>query len=347
MIGIDISDRSIKIAEVSSDPGRQFKTICWSPLPADLIQRGIIQDVPRLAQEIQKTCTKCSPVPLSRDNVVVSIPERQSFIRVLDLPAMSDAETNEAVRWAIRKDLPFDLDHMYIDWQSISGAISANVRQVVVGAAQRAVVDPLLSAFDKAGFRVQAFELEAQAMVRSLLPLDSLSIEGVVICDLGATTTKLIYFDRGSMRWTIAIPSGGDSLTQTIRDAHGLSVEEASEKKAVIGAIAREGDDGAIALTLRNAALGLLGQVKNELDAALSLLSDSSGLKGILLSGGGANLPGIRDVFNEVFPGIPVEPGNPLINVNAGKSRRSVAISPQDAHHFVTAIGLALRSQSL
>jgi type IV pilus assembly protein PilM len=343
MIGIDISDRSVKIAEVTNDARPQFRTVCWSPITPHLLRRGIVQDVSTLIQELKNTCTKCSPLPLSDSPVVASIPETRSFIRVLELPILSDQETDEAVKWAIRKDLPFDLENVYISWQPIPGIAAANMRQVVVGAAQRAVIDPLLLALDGAGFEVVGLELEAQAMVRSLLPIDSEGLEGIVICDLGASTTKLIYFDRGAMRFTADVPSGGDRLTQELVNAFGLTSDIASEKKSVIGVIAREGEDGSIAFTLRQAVLALLNQVQQAIEGGISQLSRSGGVKGILLSGGGANLPGIRDVFGEVFAGIPVQIGNPLTNLVSENFSRGTFISPQDASHFVTALGLSLR----
>ena len=343
MIGIDISDRSVKIAEVSSGSRPQFRTVCWSPLPAGLLQRGIVQDVPTLVQHLQSTRLKCSPVALSQSSVVASIPETRSFIRVLDLPILSETETDEAVTWAIRKDIPFDLENVYVGWQPIVSSGTANMRQVLVGAVQCAVVNPLLAALDGAGFSVVALELESQAMVRSLLPLDSGSLEGIVICDLGANTTKMIYFNRGAMRFTVDVPSGGDRLTQELVRTFTLTPEIAAEKKSVIGVIARDGEDGVIATTLRGAVLTLGGQVRNAIEAALLQLPNGGSVKGILLSGGGANLPGIRDVFAEVFPGIPVQIGNPLINLTSP----AMTISPQDASHFVTALGLALRSVDL
>ncbi|OGY31179.1 MAG: hypothetical protein A3C02_04035 [Candidatus Andersenbacteria bacterium RIFCSPHIGHO2_02_FULL_45_11] len=343
MIGIDISDRSVKIAEVSSASRPQFKTVCWSPLPAGLLRRGIVQDVPTLIEHLKTTCGKCSPFPLSQGPIVASIPETRSFIRVLDVPILSQQETDEAVQWAIRKDLPFDLKSVYVGWQPIASSSSVNMRQVLVGAAQRAVIDPLLAALDGAGFSVVALELESQAMVRSLLPLDSASIEGVVICDLGASTTKIIYFDRGAMRLTADVPSGGDRLTAELVRAFSITPEIAAEKKSIIGVIARNGEDGAIATTLRGAVLALAQEVHSTIESALPQLPGGGSVRGILLSGGGANLPGIRDIFGEVFPGIPVQIGNPLTNLTSP----AMSISPQDASHFVTALGLALRTDGL
>lgn len=343
MIGIDISERSVKIAEVTSSSRPHFTTICWSPLAPGLIQKDIVQDVPLLVQALKATCSKCSPFPLSKSPVVASISERRSFMRVVDLPLLSDTETDEAVKWAIRNDLPFDLDHVYISWQPIAGSYTANVRQILVGAAQRAVVDPLLAALDGAGFTVVALELEAQAMVRSLLPLDSSSIEGVVICDLGAGTTKIIYFDRGAIRITVDVPIGGDKLTAELVRVFQFTPEVAAEKKSVIGVMAREGEDGVVASTLRGAVLQLVEQVKSAIEKATSSLSGARTVKGILLSGGGTNLPGIRDIFAEVFSGIPVQIGNPLTNLISESSAHTMTVSSQDASHFVTALGLALR----
>lgn len=344
MIGIDISDRSIKIAEVSNGKQPQFRTVCWSSLSPDLMQKGIVQDVPTLVQEIRQTFTKCSPLPLSHGDVVASIPERHSFVGVLDLPMMSDLETDEAVKWAIRKDLPFDLDRVYLDWQPIIGSHGSTMRQVVVGAAQKAVIDPLLLALDGAGLTVKALELEVQAMVRSLLPLDSFSLRGIMICDLGATTTKIIYFDQGSMRFTMNVSRGGDSLTSALVKQFGMDANTAAEKKSVIGVLAREGEDGTIANTIRGALLALLTDLQRAAQEGLMQLSGGGSIQGILLSGGGANLPGVRDVFAEVFPGIPIELGNPLVNISGVGRKGTMSISPQDASHFVTAIGLALRN---
>jgi Tfp pilus assembly PilM family ATPase len=65
----------------------------------------------------------------------------------------------------------------------------------------------------------------------------------------------------------------------------------------------------------------------------------------ILLAGGAANLPGIQDIFTEVFPGIPVQMGNPWTNIISQGNNKTPPLSAQDASHFATALGLALRQE--
>lgn len=344
MLGIDISDRSIKIAEIERGNSVKLRSICWSALAPNVMRRGLIQDVAVATATLQEAMQKCSPVPPADRVAVVSIPETQSFVRVLELPEMKDAEMDEAVQWAVRQHIPFDLERVYLDWQPLPEALRAgNKRVVLVGAAQRDVIDPLLQVLDGAGLRVVALELEAQAIVRSLLPANSEDIRGVLIVDLGATSTNVIFFDQGVMRFTASIPMGGDDLTQTLAHSMHIQPSLAAEQKATIGVRAEGGDTDATAFALREATLTLLGRISPVVQELIAQHPSEYAIRAILLSGGSANLPGINQVFAEVFPGIPIEVGNPWTNLFVAGQEYQAPLSSADATHFITAIGLALR----
>lgn len=342
MVGLDVSDRSIKAVEVSDGDSPKLKAVCWSSVAPNLMRRGIVQDPTMVAATIMEALTKCTPVPVAGRKVVVSIPETQSFVRVIDLPMMREEEMDEAVQWAIRHHIPFDLDRVYLDWQPLSQVQGEERVQVLVGAAQRDVIDPLLQVLDSAGLQVMALELEAQAIVRSLLPRDSESISGVLLVDLGATSTNVIYFDRGTMRFTTSIQRGGDDLTQQLAQELKLEPSIAAEKKAQVG-VQGTTTDGNIAQTLRVVTLDLTQQIERVVREVLSQMSLNEGIRAIMLAGGASNLPGLQEIFGEVFPGVPVQLGNPLINLMGEATGQEFALSAADAVHFTTAIGLALR----
>jgi type IV pilus assembly protein PilM len=344
MIGIDISDRSIKIVELVDSKKPKLHTVGWSPLPPNVMRRGVIRDVGLATAALQEALRKCSPVPVEGKTVVVSIPETQSFVRVLELPTMSHKELDEAVQWAVRQHIPFDLERVYLDWQPVS-ASSGTHRQVLVGAAQRDVVDPLLAVLDNLDLQVVALELEAQAIVRSLLPRDAADVQGVLIVDLGATSTNVIFFDRGVMRFTTSVQVGGDDLTQQLAHTLRLQPSIAAEKKALVGVTSGTNDEQ-VAATLHEATLSLIQRVEQVVREMLTQSPADTSLRAILLSGGSANLPGLITVFAEVFPGLPIEIGNPWINLIGEDSKENAPLSPADAAHFVTALGLALRQES-
>lgn len=343
MVGIDISDKSIKIAEIAGKRHPQLRAVCWSPLPPNIMRRGVIQDVNLTVAALREAMVKCSPMAIEGNVAVASIPETQSFVRVLEIPAMPDHEVDEAVQWAVRQHIPFDLERVYLDWQPVQDAsVPGNRRHVLVGAVQRDVVDPLLAVLDGAGLKVAALELEAQAIVRSILPRDSHDVRGVLVIDLGATSTNIIFFDQGIVRFTSSIQLGGDDLTKQV--AHSLNIQPsiAAEQKALVGANIQSQSE--VAMALHESALALLARVEKVVREIAAQAAQEQPIKAILLSGGSANLPGISNVFAEVFPGIPVEMGNPFINMMAGSADNgAMPLSQADASHFVTAFGLALR----
>lgn len=340
MVGIDISDKSIKVAEVSEETTPRLRAVGWAALPAEAVQRGYVRDGQLVTQMLSEALGRAAPLAVSGKRVVASIPEIQSFVSIVEVPRMSRREMDEAVQWAAQQHLPFDLDRVYLDWQPLASTTEGKM-QVLVGAAQREVVDPLLSVLDSLNLTPVALELEAQSIVRSLLPSEARDIEGVLIIDLGAVSTNIIYFDRGAMRFTTSMLEGGDVLTAALARALGVSLEEAVEKKALVGVSATAADQ-AVAVPLRAATRGLVeraGQVARDIVRQVG----GSGLRAILLGGGAANLPGITEVFAEVLPGVPVQLGNPWTNLLPTGRENEAPLSNEDAAHFATALGLALR----
>ena len=346
MIGIDLSDKSVKIVETKGGNKPVLRTLCWAPVGVNLLKRGVVQDVALVTEAVNNAMANCSPVSLDGRDVVASIPEVQSFVRVLDVPIMSASEMDEAVQWAVRRHIPFDLDRVYIDWESLGlETEKSQNKQVLVGAAQRDVVDPLLAVLDNLGLNVVALELEAQALMRCLLPGrsdDSKSVRGVLVVDLGATSTNVVLFDQGAMRFTTNVQFGGDDLTQQLARELKLKTRAALEMKERVG-VGFDQADEKIVNALRSAALNLVQMIERAVQEMTVQLPPEQRIRMILLTGGGANLVGIRELFGGVFTGIPVQLGNPWTNVQSEGNKKGLNISVGDAMHFTTAIGLALR----
>jgi len=341
MIGIDISDKSIKVAQVTDDLTPELKAVSWGALSSAAVQRGRIQDPGLVAQQLQEVFERATPEPVEGKTVVASIPEVQSFVSIVEVPQMSTREMDEAVQWAVREHIPFDLERVYLDWQPLMITPEGKMR-ALVGAAQREVADPLLQVLDGMDLNVVGLELEGQSIVRSLLPLDPTGVNGVLIADLGASSSNVILFDQGAMRFTTSLPQGGDNLTTDLSTALQISFEEAAEKKALVG-VSVQAQDQTVAAVLRASAKAMIekiGQVARDISRQSA---GAHAVQAVLLAGGGANLPGIVEVFAEVFPSIPVQLGNPWTNLLGEGKEGGAPMSTADATHFATALGLALR----
>jgi len=181
-------------------------------------------------------------------------------------------------------------------------------------------------------------------VMRCLLPgrsQDSMSVRGVLVVDLGATSTNVVLFDQGAMRFTTNVQYGGDDLTRQLADSLQLKTGAALEMKEKVS-VGFEQEDKKVSEALRNAALNLAHMVERAVQEMTVQLPPEQRVRVILLTGGGANLTGIQELFGSVFTGIPVQLGNPWTNIQVEGKKSGLNISVGDAMHFTTAIGLAL-----
>jgi type IV pilus assembly protein PilM len=335
MIGIDISDRSVKVVQLSGK--KELQAHCWHAVPPQAIAKGIIQDTKSVAEVVRRALTACRLGNVIQDVVVASIPEIQSFLRVVEIPVMVKEEISEAVQWEVAKNIPFGLENVYIDWQPLHDGHAANVgrMEVLVGAAQKKVVDPLYEVLRSLDLDVAACELESQAIVRSLMSQELRHRPGLLIIDLGASATNVIIHDHGAMRFTASLDKGTDNM---------MSVLPASDVKMLSGApheVHLQHIDS-VASALRPVEEELAAEVRGIIDFYISSTTKHV-LHEILLTGGGANLPGLDQAFLRFFDNVHIQRGNPWANIlPPGKNVRP-PLNLQESVLFSTALGLALR----
>lgn len=337
MIGIDISDQTIKLVHFSSK--KKLLSHCMKTVAPGVIVNGVVSDQKKMAEEIAAIFASCRISLKTKDSVVASIPETQSFLRVVEIPSMSEDEIHEAVRWEIAQHIPFGLENVYVDWQpSVSNGhgVKEGHMEVEVGAAQKRVVDPLYAAMNAVGLDVAAFELESQAIVRSLISRDLELKEGILIIDLGSTATNVVVHDYGAIRFTASLPQGVVQLLQDVTPQDGkLIMEHLSGLPKDLSDRVEE----RISLSADALVRDILGIVQ-----FYNTNDGKHEVKEIVLTGGGSNLPGLDVVFLKYFTDVRIQRGNPWVNILTGKNATKPPMNIQESVRYSTAIGLALRN---
>ena len=335
MIGIDISSRSIKIIRLSNGPHRRLLSHCWAAVPEKLIKKGVIQDVPAMQKILQEVFKKCR-LDL-RDDTIASIPETQSFLRVVEIPVMPDSDISEAVQWEVAQHIPFGLENVYIDWQPVhAGHTPASGRQeVLVGAAEKKVIDPLLQVLTGLGIELTAFELESQAIVRALISREMEMKKGLLIVDLGGSATNVVIFDHGTIRFTASLEKGSSDLLPA------LGPEEAGRVDGAPKEVAAE-----VQAVMAQKLLPGLEEMVVEIKGIVEFyngIDTNHEVQEIFLTGGGANLPGFDQAVLKYFDNVHVQRGNPWVNVLPAGKDINLPLGIQESVHYSTALGLALR----
>lgn len=344
--GLDISDLSLKLAQVRKQKGRlNLSTINQLALPFGLVRKGEIKKVEKLSSYIRDLFKKTTK--LRTKYVVASLPEEKSFLRVVQMPKMAKGELKKAVRFEAENYIPFSLDKVYLDSEPISWPkLQADKCEVLVTAVPKKIVNNYIKAIKKANLIPLALETETQAAVRAVVKGLN-SQEPIYLIDLGATSTSFsVYYGR-CLRFASYIPVSSESFTLAIAKALDKDREEAEALKRIHG-LNKTGRAGQrIYRALKPELQKLIQELKKHIDYYESH-SKSNGLSTngkkaskLLLYGGGVELPGLEEYLSQNFS-IKVEKCNPLINLSAN-SENFFARHKKKPLSFVTAIGLALR----
>lgn len=337
MIGIDISERSVKIVRLSNKPDHKLLSHCWAEVPQGVISRGVIVDSEAMQRVVAQALHHCNIARDIDDVVVASIPETQSFLRVIEIPLMDESEIAEAVKWEVAQHIPFGLENVYIDWQAVTKGHRAahGRREVLVGAAEKKVVDPLVRVLAALKLDVAALELESQAIVRVLVARGQRGRSGLLVVDLGGSATNVIIHDHGTTRFTASLQRGAFDV---------LSSLTPEERNTVTGPPKRasETQPAQLASKLKAPLEQLVIEVQGIVEFYNGIDTEHE-VKEILLTGGGANFPGLDTIFLKYFDNVHVHRGNPWVNLLPVRRETQPPLSLQESVHFSTALGLAFR----
>lgn len=342
-LGLDVSERVFRLVEIRRGPfyRRKLQLHRYSEerLPEGAVVAGEFQKPELVAQSLKNLLRKAYRRPGSR-GAVVSLPETRTFIKVISVKRPEDpAAIPAAVLAEAELHIPTPIGELYLDWRPMDDPKAVPVGKpmaVTVAAAPKRIVDAYSAALESAGLVPVAFEIEAQSIVRSVLPARDAE-RPVGIIDFGAMRSSLIVHDRGAIQFTVSVPLSGDIVTRRIAEALGVDEAEAERVKRQCGA-----DQGLCGLKHWAVMEPFLKEMAERLTDAVEFYRDhfpnGRPLEEIVLCGGGANMARL-DAILSAMVGTPVRKGDPWVNIDAGRS----PLPPEILLSSTTAVGLALR----
>ena len=208
----------------------------------------------------------------------------------------------------------------------------------------------LKACIERAGIGIEEIVLNQIAASASVLTHDEREL-GVGMIDIGAGTTEVAIFERGSLWYSTTIPIGGDNFTNDIAVGLRTPIPEAEKIKKKFGCVA-----GPIADEQETIEVPSVGKGRKPRILSRQILADiiqpraeeifrlvDSDIKrmgyekslnsGIVLTGGTSLLDGLEQVAEEIFD-LPVRRGDP-----SGVGGLVDRVSTPD---FATALGLIL-----
>ena len=335
--GLDISGGSFKTMLIENQGQRtRVKSLSHVLLPKGLLINDAITDVKTFVYLLRQSLEKPQLGRLDSNYVIASLPESKSFVRVIQIPLMSDAEAESAIPFEAESFIPLPIEQVYLDWQKL-GTVGDKMNILII-ASPKEFVDKYLDILDQAELRPVALEVESQSCHRALIEKNS--TETVLIVDAQTFRSNLIMVEEGKLQFTSSVPIAGNAFTESIARILGVSSSKAEEIKKKVGiANTPEYPNIKVALlpTLNNFCAEIRGILKFHHEHSEKMVSK------ILLSGGSSRLKYLPEFlvsqFAE-FEGLKVELGNPWQNL---PNLKNPPMESHQALNYVTVIGLAIK----
>ncbi len=217
---------------------------------------------------------------------------------------------------------------------------------IVTGAST--LVQNLRTCVERAGINIEQIVLNQLATSAAVLTHDEKEL-GVGLIDIGAGTTEVAIFERGSLWYTSIIPLGGDNFTNDIAVGLRTAIPDAERIKKKYGCVVSPPGEEQETIEVPSVGSGrkprvlsrqLLADIIQPRAEEIFRLVDNdikrmgyekSLNSGVVLTGGTALLEGIEEVAEEIFD-LPVRRGDP-----AGVGGLVDRVNTPD---YATAVGL-------
>lgn len=340
-VGLDIGFSSIKIVQLNHDKD-QFKLVSLGSIPCP--SPGMLSDSDSDLEVVANSIKRLmSATHIDTREVIAALPESKVFTRVIDdLPYLTDSELSSAIRYAAEEFIPMPLIDVNLNWQILlrSDGKDKNAKTIVlVVASPKNAVLKYIKMLALAGLKPKALETEIIAVTRSLVGNNPFS-PSTLIVQLGATTTDFATVSRGLIWLTRSISTGGIGLTRALAQHFNFEMNQAEEYKKVYG-LMEDQLEGKVLEALKPVIDIIVGESKRVIQAFEAKYPQNP-IKRVVLSGGGAKMPGIVIYLANTL-GLEVQEADPWYAIS--KDKALISKLAQDAPSYSVAVGLALREE--
>jgi type IV pilus assembly protein PilM len=232
LVGLDIQPGFVAAVQARVNGSIVAERVAAMPLPADSMRDGEVMDEDAVSEALRDLFEGSG---LSK-HVRVGVANQRTVLRTLELPPVTDQkELAAAVNFQAQDQVPMPLNNAVMDFHPL-GIIDtpAGPRQrVVLVAAQRDMIERLLSAVRRAGLTAKGVDLSAFALIRSLYRPDPEQTGRVLYLNVDGLT-NLAIAEGTICRFTRVVGSGLEGMASELAERRSIALSEA---RALLAAV--------------------------------------------------------------------------------------------------------------
>jgi len=379
LIGMDIGSNVVKCLRLDLTNDRPMIThFAMADLPPEAIVDGEIMDRELVIEAIRGAAEKAG---IPDEPVASAVAGRAVIVKKIVMDKMSEDDAREAIYWEAEQHVPFDIDDITLDFQILQEDIGADQMELLLVAAKKDMILGHAELIRDAGFRPLVIDVAsfanqntwefmknqggfenlpeliaepdpavAEDSVDELDPFDEgdqdkdadaaeqQADEFVALLDVGGGVTNVHIVKDGVPYFTRDLPIGVAHFIEEFQKQLGLTYETAHD---VARGNTDEVDDQLVTDIVRSVG----SEIYQGLEPSLSYLKTSGeadGIDRIVLSGGGAHLPGLREYLAESY-NVPSEMADPLAGLDYNPDLFAEGEAEELSPLLTVSVGLALR----
>jgi len=233
VLGIDMGNAHIKIAEVAQGNKPRLLRYSIVPTPRGSVENGVIRRPEDLSAAINEALLSGK---FSTRRAATTLTGQNLMLRELRLPPMPKKELRAAIDWQIERLMQLNRADTVTDF-SLMPAISGEETRVMVVAMHKEPIVKFVDYMKDKGFNIERVDIEPLSVFRAamLATRGQVAQGGHLVCDFGAGTTNISIFQDGQLQTARVIPIGGHQFTRAIMVDHDLDFAQAESAKIAHG----------------------------------------------------------------------------------------------------------------
>jgi type IV pilus assembly protein PilM len=334
-VGLDIGSGLIKVAVIdhSKKNRPELTRVAIAPLAADAIVEGEVMDPGIVAEAIRSAMEKAG---VTTKDVVIAVGGRDVIIKKIQIERVKEQQVRELLRWEAEQHVPFDVESVELDHQTLDPKGTGPQMDVLLVAAKRELIQAKQRVLEEAGLNAAVVDVDSFALHNGFEVNHPDAMTGIVgLLNIGHDVTNIIILEEGVPILTRDIAVGTRRLREDLMRERGLGADE-SEKLL-------QGFD-------RSPHLDAVTETRGEeiavgVDRAVAFLQQGNRgaeIRQIFTCGGGARVPGLNQMLGTRLR-VNVQQANPLANIAVRDGALESLVTDEVSPLLMVPIGLALR----
>ena len=336
-IGLDLGSEWLKMVKIR--PGR-----------GDLVLESLARcpwqpgDLDNNSATAKKINGLWSEMQLREQVVVSSMAGHAVIVKRVAFEAESSKAIGDTVLKDARQYIPFDINDVYLDYQILGPGQKDKSYDVLLVASKKKVVQNLSDVISQSGLSLSVIDVDSFALCNSFeYNYPEVQEKPVYLLDIGGAQSVFCIYHNAQPAFLREVSFGGRAVTESLASVLGVKRMEAEKIKLSGKDDLGEKELKDISDSVNRIFKSWCDELKRLIGFYQSSSTDIAPAESLYLSGGGALLGGLRDVFQKEL-NLDVHYHNPFRKIYVDNNTFQKEYLDEIGSQMVVPFGLALRA---